>query len=80
MAARALVALTTAGSRGLSQLDVQSWTAQLGSAVRDLRGFGFEVEKLRWYWQGRVRVPTRYVLESPPDFVVLHLVPRGGVL
>ncbi len=77
-AAKALLALDAAGERGLSPGEVMAWTAQLGSAVRDLKRVKIAVETVRGNW--RFRVPVRYVLTCQPDIAITRLVPHGGVL
>lgn len=74
--AKALIALAAAKSRGLCQSDASSWSAQLGSAVRDLRRLGFPVRTIRGDW--RRRIATRYVLECAPYIAVIRLTPRSG--
>lgn len=75
--AKALLALASAGARGLSPNEAMAWTAQLGSTVRDLKHSAIAVETVRGNW--RNRVPVRYVLACQPDIAIVRLVPRGGV-
>lgn len=77
-AAKALLALAAAGSRGLSQPDASAWTAQIGSDARALRKLGFVFRMVRGNLRQGTR--TRYVLECQPDIAILRLTPRGGVL
>lgn len=77
-AAKALLALKSAGKRGLSPPEALSWTAQLGSTIRDLRDAKIGVGKV--IGDRRDRVPVRYVLTCQPDIAIVRLVPRGFVL
>lgn len=76
--AKALLALAEAGKRGLSQCEAMTWTAQLGSTVRDLRKASIPVE--RQPHSRRTGSPTRYVLACQPVIVILQLLARGGAL
>lgn len=62
--AKALVALSSAGTAGITALEVNSWAYRLGAYVHTLRhDYGLTIETLRELHEGGWH--GRYVLRSP---------------
>lgn len=74
--AKAALAFVAVGDHGLCQSEAMGWTAQLGSAVRDLRALGIEVTTVRG--NPRRQIPTRYALPGQPQIFIVAYSARGG--